>query len=118
MKKDLYIESEYEKPFHKPFEVKEHFYLFRIVRNYLTHQGMTLQKNEFTDQSKENYSLEQMQEETYFWLRMVKAAIIYLVGVVMIEEKKREKALEDLLKSDKSKNETVTDENFKASENE
>ena len=66
MKKDLYIESEYEKPFHKPFEVKEHFYLFRIVRNYLTHQGMTLQKNEFTDQSKENYSLEQMQEETYF----------------------------------------------------
>ncbi|MGK7958674.1 MAG: LA2681 family HEPN domain-containing protein [Crocosphaera sp.] len=78
LRKDLY-EKEYEE-----------FYPFKFLRDYVTHQGMTLYKNEFTDKSKVNYSLQQMQEETYFLLRMVKAAIIYLVGVVMIEEQEKE----------------------------
>ncbi len=67
----------------------EDFYPFKILRDYVTHQGITLHKNEVTDKSKVNYSLQQMQEETYFLLRMVKAAIIYLVGVVIIEEKEK-----------------------------
>ncbi|WP_157464565.1 LA2681 family HEPN domain-containing protein [Crocosphaera chwakensis] len=71
----------------------EDFYPFKILRDYITHQGIILHNNKVIDESKENYNLEQMQQETYFLLRMVKAAIIYLVGVVMIEEEEKEKRL-------------------------
>ncbi|WP_107669156.1 LA2681 family HEPN domain-containing protein [Cyanothece sp. BG0011] len=85
VRKDLY-DKEYED-----------FYPFKILRDYVTHQGITLHQNEVMDTSKVNYSLEQMQEETYFLLRMVKAAIIYLVGVVMIEEKEKEKKTHNIV---------------------
>lgn len=63
---------------------------FRNLRNDATHKRLVLSWYGALDESSSSYSLEEFQTTVRFLLRMAKAAIIYLAGIVMIEEKYRE----------------------------
>lgn len=63
---------------------------FRNLRNDATHKRLVLSWYGALDESSLSYSLEEFQTTVRFLLRMAKAAIIYLVGIVMIEEQQRE----------------------------
>lgn len=82
LQKDLYIDR-------KKSETTEFFYPFKKLRDNIIHKYLILHKTDFFDESQSNYSLEKITMDTYLALRVIKAAIIYLVGVVMIEEKRK-----------------------------
>jgi tetratricopeptide (TPR) repeat protein len=63
---------------------------FRNLRNDATHKRLVLSWYGALDESSSSYSLEEFQTTVRFLLQMAKAAIIYLVGIVMIEEQQRE----------------------------
>ena len=63
---------------------------FRNLRNEATHKRLVLSWYGALDESDSSYSLEEFQRTVRFLLRMAKAAIVYVVGVVMIEEQQRE----------------------------
>lgn len=60
------------------------------LRNSATHKRLVLFLYGSLEVTDTGHSLEDFQEVTRFLLRMAKATIIYLVGVVMLEEKLRE----------------------------
>lgn len=60
------------------------------LRNYATHKRLVLSLYGSLEATTTSHSLKDFQEVTRFLLRMTKAAVIYLVGVVMIEEKRRD----------------------------
>lgn len=63
---------------------------FRNLRNEATHKRLVLSWYGALDESGSSHSLEDFQATVRFLLRMAKAAIIYVVGVVMLEEQQRE----------------------------
>jgi tetratricopeptide (TPR) repeat protein len=65
-------------------------YPYKDLRNYATHQLLVLYWERANEDTITRYNLENFKETTFFLLRMVKAVIIYLVDVVMIEEKYRD----------------------------
>ncbi|MGK7878835.1 MAG: LA2681 family HEPN domain-containing protein [Crocosphaera sp.] len=76
IKKDLATQNE---PPHYP-------YPFKTWRNHITHQRFTLFLDSPWDSEDNTCDLQEFQEAVRILLRIVKAAIIYLVGVVMVEE--------------------------------
>lgn len=63
---------------------------FRNLRNEATHKRLVLSWYGALDESGSSHSLEDFQVTVRFLLRMAKAAIIYIAGVVMLEEQQRE----------------------------
>jgi tetratricopeptide (TPR) repeat protein len=63
---------------------------FRNLRNEATHKRLVLSWYGALDESGSSHSLEDFQVTVRFLLRMAKAAIIYVAGVVMLEEQQRE----------------------------
>lgn len=63
---------------------------FKYLRNEATHKRLVLSWYGSLDEEIKSYSLSNFQEITHSLLRVVKAAIIYVVGTVMLEEKDRE----------------------------
>lgn len=64
---------------------------FKTLRNNSTHKRMVLSWYGSLDEEIENCGLEIFQEATFQLLRMAKAAIIYLVGLIMLEEQQKPK---------------------------
>jgi hypothetical protein len=62
----------------------------RNLRNEATHKRLVLSLYGSFEESDSSHSLEDFRAITYFLLRMAKAAVIYLVGAVMVEEKRHE----------------------------
>ena len=60
------------------------------LRNEATHKRLTLSLYDSFDIGLNSYSVDDFQQITKFLLRLAKAAIIYIVGVVMIEEQHRQ----------------------------
>jgi hypothetical protein len=83
------------------YDLKKDLYLgkypisFRNLRNDATHKRLVLSLYEDLDRSVSIYRLEKFSTNVHFLLRMAKAAIIYVAGVVMIEERKRESERKD-----------------------
>lgn len=75
---------------------------FRNLRNDATHKRLVLSWYGDLDESSSSHSLKEFQTTVRFLLRMAKAAIIYLVGIVKIEEQQRE------LKRQNSKDKNLT----------
>lgn len=69
---------------------------FKKLRNDATHNRLVLSWFEILEESNSMYSLNEFQTIVKFLLRMTKAAIIYMVGFVMIEEQEREIKLQNL----------------------
>jgi hypothetical protein len=63
---------------------------YKDLRNYATHELLVLYWERANEDTITRYSLETFKETTFFLLRMIKAVIIYLVDVVMIEEQYRD----------------------------
>lgn len=63
---------------------------FKHLRNEATHKRLVLSWYGSLDEEIKSYSLSAFQEVTHSLLRVAKAAIIYVVGVVMLEERDRE----------------------------
>jgi tetratricopeptide (TPR) repeat protein len=63
---------------------------YKDLRNCATHQLLVLYGEGTNKDTMNHWKLETFQEATFFSLRIIKAAIIYLVGVVIIEEKDRD----------------------------
>lgn len=63
---------------------------FKQLRNEATHKRLVLSWYGSLDEEIKSYSLSAFQEVTHSLLRVPKAAIIYVVGVVMLEERDRE----------------------------
>ncbi len=63
---------------------------FKHLRNEATHKRLVLSWYGSLDEEIKSYSLSAFQEVTHSLLRMAKAAIIYVVGVVVLEERDKE----------------------------
>jgi hypothetical protein len=63
---------------------------YKDLRNCATHQLLVLYREGTNKDAINHWKLETFQEATFFSLRIIKAAIIYLVGVVITEEKDRD----------------------------
>lgn len=63
---------------------------FKNLRNEATHKRLVLSWYGSLEEEIKSYSFSSFQEVTHSLLRMAKAAIIYVVGTVMLEEKDRE----------------------------
>ena len=65
-------------------------FMYKNLRNYATHQSLVLYREGTNEDTITHYKLQTFQETTFLLLRTIKAAIIYLVGVVIAEEKDRD----------------------------
>jgi hypothetical protein len=65
---------------------------FKHLRNEATHKRLVLSWYGSLDEEVKSFSLSSFQEVTHSLLRVAKAAIIYVIGTVMLEEKDRELA--------------------------
>nr|MDJ0556646.1 LA2681 family HEPN domain-containing protein [Microcoleaceae cyanobacterium MO_207.B10] len=63
---------------------------YKTLRNEATHKRLVLSWYGSLDEEIKSYSLSEFREITYSLLRMVKAAIIYIVGIVTLEETEKE----------------------------
>lgn len=63
---------------------------YKTLRNEATHKRLVLSWYGSLDEEIKSYSLREFREITYSLLRMVKAAIIYIVGIVTLEETEKE----------------------------
>lgn len=68
---------------------------FRLIRNDATHKRLVLSWYGSLDRSDSSYDLNDFQKSVHSLLRMAKAAVIYLVGIVMVEEQRRRAERED-----------------------
>ena len=92
-KKGLLSSNQYLAALHdlnKDLYLGEYPASFRNLRNEATHKRLVLSWYGSLDKSDSSYSLKSFQTNVRFLLRMAKAAIIYVAGVVMIEEQERE----------------------------